>query len=322
MTLPPPRTRSHAISRNAGIGDKVEQVVEPAMRIISGPTVQLGLDLQYPAAPPKVADSSSSVFTSVLPAFQHLRCGLAGPLRHVRASRALGLLRGLRPTRRPSAGNEPAHRRTGCPAGGRPRTVPTFTTMIDRPGRRPAIPRQHRHAYAADFQRGLPAVCCTPASELTPAHSGGHALHPGPYPPGLSRALDYGASATGSLALRTSGLASRTRTVWQYQPVPTLSGLLPALPGVPRIRLPPASTGRCDDPKGKVFHLHSTYVRSIRGALPVLPSVGFPGSPPAPGVHLSAHRALRKPRRAGVYLMLCSAMVSRSSFPGSSSASR
>jgi hypothetical protein len=31
-----------------GIGDKIEQIVEPAMRIITSPTVQLGLDLQYP----------------------------------------------------------------------------------------------------------------------------------------------------------------------------------------------------------------------------------------------------------------------------------
>ena len=30
---------------------------------------------------------------------------------------------------------------------------------IDRPGRRPAIPRQRRRAYAAGFQRGLLAVC-------------------------------------------------------------------------------------------------------------------------------------------------------------------
>ena len=31
-----------------GISDEVEQIVEPAMRIIACPTVQLGLDLQYP----------------------------------------------------------------------------------------------------------------------------------------------------------------------------------------------------------------------------------------------------------------------------------
>ena len=35
-----------------GIGDKVKQVTEPAMRIINGPAVQLGLDLQYPALCP------------------------------------------------------------------------------------------------------------------------------------------------------------------------------------------------------------------------------------------------------------------------------
>src|SRR5215831_2769372 len=35
--------------QEAGIGNEVEQVAEPAMRIITGPTVQLGLDLQYPA---------------------------------------------------------------------------------------------------------------------------------------------------------------------------------------------------------------------------------------------------------------------------------
>jgi len=30
---------------------------------------------------------------------------------------------------------------------------------IVRPGRRPAIPRQHRRAYAAGFRRGLLTVC-------------------------------------------------------------------------------------------------------------------------------------------------------------------
>jgi hypothetical protein len=35
-------------------------------------------------------------------------------------------------------------------------------------------------------------------------------------------------------------------------------------------------------------------VRSTQGALPALPLVGFPGSPPEPGVRLTAHRALHK----------------------------
>ena len=34
--------------QKATIGHEIEQVVAPAMRIITGPTVQLGLDLQYP----------------------------------------------------------------------------------------------------------------------------------------------------------------------------------------------------------------------------------------------------------------------------------
>jgi hypothetical protein len=43
-----------------------------------------------------------------------------------------------------------------------------------------------------------------------------------------------------------SDLARRTRTVWQFRHVPPLSGMLPTLTAVPRVRLPPASPGRCD----------------------------------------------------------------------------
>ena len=35
------------------IGDEVVQIIEPAMRIITGPTVQFGLDLPYPTLRPK-----------------------------------------------------------------------------------------------------------------------------------------------------------------------------------------------------------------------------------------------------------------------------
>ena len=51
------------------------------------------------------------------------------------------------------------------------------------------------------------------------------------------RDLNTGSSRT------PSRLACRTRPVWQYQAVPALSGLLPTLPGDPRIRLPSASAG-------------------------------------------------------------------------------
>ena len=45
----------HPIPRHQqerGIGDEVEQIIEPAMRIITGPTVQFGLDLSYPSFGP------------------------------------------------------------------------------------------------------------------------------------------------------------------------------------------------------------------------------------------------------------------------------
>ena len=41
-------------------------------------------------------------------------------------------------------------------------------------------------------------------------------------------------------------------------------------------------------------------VRSARGALPVFPPVGFPEPPPAPGVPVSEHRALHKPRNGSL----------------------
>ncbi|ABW12102.1 hypothetical protein Franean1_2673 [Parafrankia sp. EAN1pec] len=54
---------------------------------------------------------------------------------------------------------------------------------IDRPVRHPALPRQHRHDYAADLHRGLPTD--TPSRLRSRAtHQATRALHPGLYPPG------------------------------------------------------------------------------------------------------------------------------------------
>jgi hypothetical protein len=88
----------------------------------------------------------------------------------------------------------------------------------------------------------------------------------------------------------------------------------------PQERLPPASPDRYDGKATKVSHPHPNQVRSTRGALPVLLLVGFPVSPPEPGVHLTAHRALHRPRWVAVHLMWCSAIVSGSVLLGSSSA--
>lgn len=82
--------------------------------------------------------------------------------------------------------------------------------------------------------------------------------HPnaGPDPPGFEPAPPNEGSSTGS-SRTPSRLARRTWTVWQFQPIPALSGLLPTLPGTSRVRLPSASPDRCDGPEMKVLHLHS-----------------------------------------------------------------
>ena len=137
-----------------------------------------------------------------------------------------------------------------------------------------------------------------PASELISTGRTGpdHALHTGPYPSGLSRHWTYGASDSGS---------SRTPSH-------------PCLPDPGRLTVPtrsvrcqscshrrvrshvpaaPSFTGQLRLTGGGVLSPPLDSVRSTRSALPALPLVGFSGSPPEPGVHLSAHRALHKSRR-------------------------
>jgi hypothetical protein len=146
----------------------------------------------------------------------------------------LGLLRGLRPTRQPSVGNEPALRHG-----------------LAAPDGRATAGGSHVHAASIDQVGGQlsPDSIATPTPQpfsvaSPPTDSlgfgvdrrsppAGHALHPGPYPPALSRHSSYGASTTGSLVVPPSGLACRTRPVWQSQTVPALSGLLPPSPAFP-----------------------------------------------------------------------------------------
>ena len=83
-----------------------------------------------------------------------------------------GLLRGLRPAPAPSADDGPARsaRLDGQTGRDRPGWFPRSPSPIDRV-RCPAIPRQHRHGYAAGIHRGLPASDLTgrrvPRSPMT-----------------------------------------------------------------------------------------------------------------------------------------------------------
>ena len=110
------------------------------------------------------------------------------------------------------------------------------------------MPLPHRHDYAAGIHRGL----------LT-----GDINRPKEFPDNDRRVRTAARPTSAKLELvdsierlsnagfsRTpSELACRTRTVWQYRPVPSLSGLLSTLTGVsgdqaaPSLR-PPAATDR------------------------------------------------------------------------------
>ncbi len=154
--------------------------------------------------------------------------------------------------------------------------------MTGRQAGHPALPRQHRHDYAAGFHHGLPTGETTQIRSWPPPHGGGHALHPGPYPPDLSRWNSYGALTAGSSRM-PSRLACRTRTVWQYRHVPSLSGLLPLSRHLP-VPLPSASARPLRRPGGGVLsppHGHkaprgarfpcSARVRCGRGRAPSVP---------------------------------------------------
>ena len=180
----------------------------------------------------------------------------AGPLRHVPASRVLGLLQGLRPIPclRPTTGlSRPSSwtleggsdtKRFPCSTRNRLISLaPSFAPAASPQLRRsPSSWPSRRHAKPA-----------TKSAAPTQSRNG-RALHPGPYPPDLSRRLAYGALTTGSCRI-PSDLARRTQLVWQYQAVPALSALLPTLPVVSRIRLRSASIGLLRQPDEKVFHL-------------------------------------------------------------------
>ncbi len=167
-------------------------------------------------------------------------CEHAGPLRHVAGFPDLGLLRVLRPIPPASAGDGPSHLppwlggREG-PAGWFPRSLSNRSTgsapsyapaASPRLRRRPSPwPPGRRHNPTQEFPApvGASTRCCA--------------------------ALIHQVRAAGSLEERFAAgfsrtpfrLACRTRTIWQYWPVPSLSGLLSTLTPVPGFRLPSAS---------------------------------------------------------------------------------
>ena len=129
--------------------------------------------------------------------------------------------------------------------------------VVDRPGRRPALPRQPRHTYAAVLRCGLPTGLAHPASELIPPEAGSRTAHR-PISARFEPAPDLRGVHHWFARTTPSDLARRARTVWQSQHDPALSGLLPPAPASPGPGFPQLQSGRCDGPMVKASHLHTT----------------------------------------------------------------
>ena len=129
------------------------------------------------------------------------------------------------------------------------------------------MPLQPRHGYAAGIHRGLPAsdinqprssphqdagARCNPA-QICQIRAGGFVLR------GFQPPVSHVHLPVSLAGPRPSGSAG---------PFPSLSGLLSTLPGVPRIRLPPASTARCDELQAVSFHHRTVQSASWRSKSP------------------------------------------------------
>ena len=139
--------------------------------------------------------------------------------------------------------------------------VPTFTTeSIDEGGAHldpdsiaTATPRTFTVASPPDRLAGF---------GVSLDHTSGpdHALHPGPYPSGLSRHWTYGASHSGSSRTPFSSVLAGPGPSDSADPSRTLSGLLPPSRAFPRSGCPqlhqPAATGQ------RRSHLTSTRFHS------------------------------------------------------------
>ena len=133
---------------------------------------------------------------------------------------------------------------------------------IDRRVRCSALPRQHRHAYAAGFRRGLPTDTWNRLRSRPPA-SGGRALRPAQI-----RQVRAGVVITGRQALiprvhlpvslagpGPSGSASPSRRC---------QGCLPLGSASPEPNCPQLQPNCCDNPAVKVSHLTRFHSASWR----------------------------------------------------------
>src|SRR5690606_30685405 len=148
------------------------------------------------------------------------------------------------------------------PKGGRgwfPRSLLTDPRM-----RCPTLPRQHRQRYAADLPTGLPTGPFIPATELTTTpptrRRSRAALRPTStrFEP-LHRLRDF----THRLLAYTFPRRSPDPARLAVPGRPGFVRTAPTLPGIPRVRLPSASSTSCDWPTVESSHLHSVIQRLV-----------------------------------------------------------
>lgn len=142
------------------------------------------------------------------------------------------------------------------------------------------MPLRLRHTYAAVLQRGLPADDFYRHGSSPIQMRVRAAAQP------ISAGFELVGILRGVLPLvsvRTpSRLACRTRTIWRCWPVPSLSGLLSALPPASEVRLPPASPDRCDGPAAVPLHHRTVSWRLVAHEVEHPDRVRLPGRPLRP----------------------------------------
>ncbi len=193
------------------------------------------------------ADQSSSPSRQPL----HVRC-LPSPC---------GRLSRPRTTTKAPPHLRPHSRQRAClPTAGSPRMVPTFTKrLIDGVG---------AQLFPCSLAASTPQIFLMASAPATKYHHGVAS------PRGQACTASRPTSARFDPLPRLRGfchrfalaspsrLTCRTRSVWQYRTVPSLSGLLPPTSRASRTGLPPASATRCDGPQVDIS-IHSIIQRLV-----------------------------------------------------------
>ena len=169
--------------QESGVGDEVEQIIEPAVRIIYCPSVQLGLDLQYPALcrqqsllrfvgihrrsswPSRTSAADLLAPFALRPAFPTSMAG-----RYARDYYGASALPGVHSGQRACPFPYWLHETRATPDSSH------VHHLTDRRAGRPALLLRHRHDYAVGIRRGLLPGGIIPArsSRPTPTPDGAH----------------------------------------------------------------------------------------------------------------------------------------------------